>query len=174
MAFHLFSSGLHSKSGKSVTQRKSQSKPDGRLAIKFCSSATRSLIRPSTSHAISHLSAAKKRQSPSSILSFDCSAAFSASEKNFTIGDFHSPFSILINASPLAPCNFAISVSSSACPMVIPAKPFALIAFTTPPASSAPRNTLKLLSRKISPRSTNSIPNRRSGLSLPKRLTASR
>ena len=36
------------------------------------------------------------------------------------------------------------------------------------------RKTLKLLSRKISPRSTSSIPNRRSGLSLPKRLTASR
>ena len=31
---------------------------------------------------------------------FVASASFSASEKNFTIGDFHSPFSILINASP--------------------------------------------------------------------------
>src|SRR3989442_13957717 len=91
MAFHLFSSGLHSKSGKSVTQRKSHSEPDWRLAIKFCISATRSLIRPRTSQAISHLSAPKKTQSPSSMLSFDCNAAFSASEKNFTIGDFHSP-----------------------------------------------------------------------------------
>src|ERR1044071_8982580 len=88
MAFHLFSSGLHSKRGKSVTQRKSQSEPESepdwplRLTIKFCISATRSLIRPSTSHAVSHLSAPKKTQSPSSILSFDCSAVFSTSEKN--------------------------------------------------------------------------------------------
>src|SRR6266480_4371292 len=87
----------------------------------------RSRDRPSTSHAISHLSAPKKTQSPSSILSFDRNACFSASEKNFTMGDFHSPFSILIKASPFAPYSFAISVSSSAWPIVIPAKPFALI-----------------------------------------------
>jgi len=30
-------------------------------------------------------------------------AAFSASVKNLTIGDFHSPFSTLMKASPLAP-----------------------------------------------------------------------
>src|SRR2546430_4912518 len=93
MAFHLFSSGLHSKSGKSVTQRKSQSEPDWPLPdpIKFWISAMRSRNRPSTSQAISHLSAAKKTQSPSSICNLDRKAAFSASEKNFTIGDFHSP-----------------------------------------------------------------------------------
>ncbi len=64
-----------------------------------------------------------------------CSAFFSASEKNFTIGDFHSPLSILMKASPLAPKVFAIAVISSTWPMVMPAKPLALIAFTTPPPS---------------------------------------
>src|SRR6266487_3970443 len=152
--FHLFSSGLHSNSGKSVTQRKSQISTAG---MSFCISAMRSRNRPRTSQAISHLSAPKKTQSPSSMLSFDFSKAFSGSLKNFTMGDFHSPFSILMEARPFAPYNFAISVSSSAWPIVIPAKPLAFIAFTTPPASSALRKTLKLLSRKISPRSTSSI-----------------
>ena len=78
----------------------------------------RKRIRPSTSQAISHLSAANKIRSPSSTCSFDCNAAFSASVKNFTIGDFHSPFSTLMKASPFAPNFFAISVSSSLCPIV--------------------------------------------------------
>ena len=152
-----------------MTQRKSQSGAPGERALpcKSCISAMRRRNRPRTSHAISHLSAVKKTQSPSWMFSFDCNVVFSASLKNFTIGDFHSLFSILMKARPFAPCSFAISVSSSACPIVIPAKPFALIAFTTPPASSAPRKTLKLLSQNVSPRSTNSIVNRRSGLSLP-------
>src|SRR5213075_3168888 len=149
MAFHLFSSGLHSKSGKSVTQRKSHSGALGGRALpnRPWISAMRSRNRPSTSHAISHLSAPKKTQSPSLMLSFDSSAFFSVSEKNFTMGDFHSPFSIFIKASPFAPYSFATSVNSSAWPIVIPAKHFALIAFTTPPASRALRKTLKLLSR---------------------------
>src|SRR6266566_632633 len=105
MAFHLFSSALHSKSGKSVTQRKSHSGALGERALtnRYWISVMRSRNRPSTSHAISHLSAPKKTQSPSSILSRDCNDCFSVSEKNFTIGDFHSPFSILIKASPFAP-----------------------------------------------------------------------
>src|SRR6266513_4162478 len=99
MAFHLFSFGLHSNSGKSVTQRKSQSgapeacpaRTDRALPRKSCISAMRNRNRPRTSQETSHLSAPKKTQSPSSIFSFDRSAAFSVSEKNFTMGDFHSP-----------------------------------------------------------------------------------
>src|SRR5437773_2927618 len=73
----------------------------------------RNRIRPSTSQAISHFPAAKKIQSPSSICNFVRSDSFSASEKNFTMGDFHSPFSTLMKASPFAPNIFAIAVSSS-------------------------------------------------------------
>src|SRR5207237_6315868 len=95
---HLFSSGLHSNSGKSVTQRKSQSgAPEacpartGRaLPNESCISAIRRRNRPRTSQAISHLSAPKKMQSPSSIFSFDRSAAFSVSEKNFTRSEEHT------------------------------------------------------------------------------------
>src|SRR5207248_2170199 len=86
----------------------------------------------------------------SSIFNFAFSAAFSASLKNFTIGDFHSSPSTFINASPFAPKVLAISVSSSLWPIVSEAKLLALIAFTTPPASSAPRKTLKVLRLPIS------------------------
>ena len=74
----------------------------------------RNRMRPSTSQAISHLSAAKKMQ----IAFFDLQSWREAlpspsAEKNFTIGDFHSPFSILMKARPFAPNVFAIAVSSS-------------------------------------------------------------
>ena len=98
MAFHLFSSGSIQNSGKSVTQRKSQISADRRELSEFrrCAAAGgRELHRR-----FPICPRAKKMQSPSSIFSFDCSAAFSASEKNFTMGDFHSPFSILMKASP--------------------------------------------------------------------------
>ncbi len=60
------------------------------------------------------------------------SAAFSASLKNCTMGDFHSPPSTLMNARPLAPKLLAYSVMVSICPCVTPARPLALMAFTTP------------------------------------------
>src|SRR6266576_6151886 len=90
-------------SGKSVTHRKSKSEPESELdgpltEVKPWISAMRNRIRPSTSQAISHLPAAKKIQSPSSICNFVRNDSFSASEKNFTIGDFHSPFSTLMKA----------------------------------------------------------------------------
>ena len=60
-------------------------------------------MRPSTSLTTGFLSAPKRIRSPSSMPSFSVSAAFSASEKNFTMGDFHSPFSTLMKARPFAP-----------------------------------------------------------------------
>ena len=59
-----------------------------------------------------------------------------------------------MKARPLAPNFFAIAVSSSIWPMVMPANPLALIAFTTPPRSIAPRKTLNELSRNSSVKST--------------------
>src|SRR6266403_2157689 len=142
-------------SGKSVTHRKSksepESEPDRRLTeVKPWISAMRNRIRPSTSQAISHFPAAKKIQSPSSICNLVRSDSFSASEKNFTIGDFHSPFSTLMKARPFAPNVFAIAVISSTWPIVIPAKCLALIALTTPPSASArsEEHTSELQSRR--------------------------
>ena len=77
--------------------------------------------------------------------SFSVSAAFSASLKNFTMGDFHSPFSTLMKARPLAPKLLAYSVMVSIWPCVAPARPLALIALTTPPLAIAPLNTLNVL-----------------------------
>ena len=77
------------------------------------------------------------------------SASFSASVKNFTIGDFHSPFSILMKASPFAPkCLRDLGQLIDLADREMPRNPLALIAFTTPPLSSALRKTLKLLSAK--------------------------
>ena len=79
-----------------------------------------------------------------------------------------------MNAKPFAPKLFAVSVSCSIWPCVAQAKPLAFSAFTTPPAvSTADRNTLNLLSLKSVVKSTNSIPNRVSGLSTPNRSIAS-
>ena len=102
---------------KIVTQRKSKSEPDWPLpecnsnseSLRFAAGSARALRKRSPI-----CRRAKKIRSPSSIFNFDCNASFSASLKNFTIGDFHSPPSTLIKASPLAPNVFAISVSSSA------------------------------------------------------------
>ena len=99
--------------------------------------------------------------------SFFVSAAFSASLKNFTMGDFHSPPSTLMKARPFAPKLLAYSVIVSIWPCVAPARPLALSAFTTPPLATAPLNTLNVLARNSSVKSTSSMPKRVSGLSMP-------
>jgi hypothetical protein len=87
---------LHCISGKSVTHKKSRSVETAVELLNF---------RHAQSNPAEHLAgdlpfpAAKKIQSPSAISNLERSASFSASEKNFTIGDFHSPFSTLMKAS---------------------------------------------------------------------------
>jgi hypothetical protein len=78
----------------------------------------------------SHGAAAKKMMSPFSMLRRLVSSAFSASVKNFTIGDFHSPFSTLMKARPFAPSDFATSSRAVISPCVMSARPLALKAFT--------------------------------------------
>ena len=134
------------KSGKSITQRKSQTSSSGSAF----ESRDKQTNRPKTSQAISHLSAAKKTNRPPRYSAWIATRLLRFTEK---LHDRRFPFAVLNfdEGETFRACSFAISVSSSAWPMVIPAKPLALIAFTTPPASSAPRKTLKLLSRKVSP-----------------------
>ena len=95
------------------------------------------------------------------------SSAFSASVKNFAIGDFHSPFSTLIEARPFAPMAFAESSSAIISPCVTSARPLALSAFTEPPAATVDWKTLNAEVRKVSEKSTSSIAKRVSGLSTP-------
>jgi len=95
------------------------------------------------------------------------SSAFSPSEKNFTIGDFHSPFSTLMKARPFAPRDFAISSSAPISPCVMSARPFALKAFTEPCAAIVEAKTLKPELLNVSLKSTSSIAKRVSGLSTP-------
>ena len=64
----------------------------------------------------SHGAAAKKIMSPSPTSSCAVRAAFSASEKNFTMGDFHSPPSTLMKARPFAPSDLAISSKALSSP----------------------------------------------------------
>jgi hypothetical protein len=102
------------------------------------------------------------------------SDSFSPSEKNLTMGDFHVPSSCTrMYASPASPASFARTVHSSTTRIGTPASPLALIALTTFPFSTAPAKTLNALPRKMPLRSVISMPNRRSGLSLPYRLIAS-
>ena len=127
------------------------------LPCPFKTSAQYKRILPRISQAFSHWSAANKIKSPSSIFNFEVSAAFSASLKNFTMGDFHSPFSTLMKARPFAPKLLAYSVIVSIWPCVAPAMPLALSAFTTPPLAIVPQKTLNVLARKSSVMSTSSI-----------------
>ena len=115
----------------------------------------------------SHGAAAKKMMSPFSMLRRLVSSAFSASVKNFTIGDFHSPSSTLMKARPFAPSDFATSSRAVISPCVTSARPFALKAFTEPWAATVEANTLKLEVLNSSLKSTSSIAKRVSGLSTP-------
>ena len=130
-------------------------------------------MRPSVEQAESQGPAAKRMRSPSSMARRAAMRDFSCSERNLTMGDFHSPFSILMKARPFAPERMARSVRDWIWPVVMEAKPLALIALTTPPESSAERKTLKEEFWKMSLRSMSSEAKRRSGLSEPKRLMAS-
>ena len=97
------------------------------------------------------------------------SAAFSASVKNFHSGLLYSPFSILMKASVFTgrPAWMAISLRRFIWPVVMPAKPFALIARTTPPPSRMLRKILNSVLAKTSARSVIFMPKRVSGLSMP-------
>ena len=117
--------------------------------------------------AFSQGAAAKNTMSPSAMASFAVNSAFSASVKNFTIGDFHSPPSTLMKARPFAPSDFAISSRLLISPCVRSARPWALIALITPPPATVDWKTLKAEFRKVSEKSTSSIAKRTSGLSTP-------
>ena len=88
-------------------------------------------------HAFSHGAAAKNMMSPSATASFCARAAFSASEKNFMIGDFHSPPSTLTKARPFVLSDFATSSRFFSSPCVRSASPRALSALTAPPGAAA-------------------------------------
>ena len=99
-AFHLSVSLSFANRGKSVTQRKLSAELSF-VRPRYCEHSRR--ILPRTSHTFNQSPAPNKMRSPSSIDMAAESSSFSLSEKNFTIGDFHSPSSTFINAKPLAP-----------------------------------------------------------------------
>ena len=131
------------------------------------SCAASSRIRPRMAQARSHSAAAKKTISPSSTSSCSLRAAFSSSEKNLIIGDFHSPSSDLMKARPFAPRILADSSSAFISPCVISASPLALKALTTPPFPTVPEKTLKSEFLKVSEKSCIFSSKRVSGLSTP-------
>ncbi len=69
---------------------------------------------PSTSHVVIHSSATMRMRSPGSTASAETSACCSESDTNFATGDSSaSPSPTRIHTSPLAPSDFALSVSAS-------------------------------------------------------------
>jgi len=92
----------------------------------------------------------------------------SSSPKNFAIGPFKPSSSTLSQAKPFAPYTFTNSVNASmSLREYLLAAPFALIAFTCPPLSTALVNTLKPQPAANSDKSVSSISKRVSGLSEP-------
>ena len=136
-------------------------------------SAASKRTRPKIEQAFSHSLAAKKTISPFSIFNSAFSLSCSSCDKNFKMGDFHSPSTALIKAKPLAPRDLALSSSFFSSPCVISDKPFTFMAFTDPPDWIVPANTLKSDFSKIGLQSTSSMSKRISGLSTPKRFIAS-
>ena len=160
--------------GKSMTHKNFHSFGSRSFTPRFSKRvADSSRVRPRMLQALSHGPAAKNTMSPLSTFSLDFNVSCSESERNLRIGDFHSPFSDLIKASPLAPSDLAVSSRCLSSPWVMLASPLALKALTAPPDDTAPANTLKSEFRKSSEKSTISKSKRMSGLSLPKRFIAS-
>ena len=100
----------------------------------------------------------------------------SASERNFATGDSTAESApTFIQTRPLAPIFFARSVKASSLLRPYDAASGYVAASTQMPLmDSAPANALNSVDEKSGVNSTNSIPKRRSGLSLPNRSIASR
>ena len=80
------------------------------------------------------------------------------------MGDFHSPPSTLMKASPLAPTLLATSSRALSSPWVRSASPFALIAFTAPPEATADWKTLNADALNVSEKSFELEPEPQVGL----------
>src|SRR5262249_23369008 len=101
-------------------------------------------------------------------------AATFASPRDLDSGEYISPFSAnLIQPIPPAPKRRVISVHSSRFFLEYFAPPVILIDLTCPAASSAVRYGVKSVPSRLCDRSTSSIPNLVSGLSVPNRFIAS-
>ena len=159
-------SSVLARSGKSTTQRKLRSVEP---LVRSIMSAISSRVRPRMVQVDSHSPATKKTMSPSSMLRVEMRAAFSVSVKNFQRGLLYSPFSHLMKASVLTgrPAWTASSLRRFIWPVVMPAKPLALMALTTPPFSSVDLKILNSVPAKTLARSMSVMPKRVSGLSMP-------
>jgi hypothetical protein len=83
------------------------------------------------------------------------------------MGDFHSPFSTLMNARPFRAETLGVFGHRLDLALRRAGQPLALSALTTPPLAMAPLKTLNVLARNSSVKSTSSIAKRVSGLSMP-------
>jgi len=88
MAFHLFSSELHSNSGKFGDPEEIPDFGKRRKLLHLCDAQSQP-----PKNFTSDLPFVRAEEDAVAFLdfNFDCSAARSPSEKNFTMGDFHSP-----------------------------------------------------------------------------------
>ena len=164
-----FSPWSYSNSGKSVTHTKL--KPSSLINSRRFASSRRTL--PRTVLATITVSAPKRSRSPSSASKALFIEDFSSSVRNLAIGDCQPSAVIFTHARPFAPYVEASSVRPSISLRENVAHPLALMAFTSPPASTAPEKTLKPHPLRRSVRSVNSRPNLVSGVSRPKRSMAS-
>ena len=131
---------------------------------------------PNTSQVVIHSSATNSNKSPSVAPIVATKASRSASDRNFATGDSTAPPACtFIHTRPLAPIFFARSVSASSLLRPYAAASGYVAASTRIPLMDcAPEKALNSVEANSCVSSTNSIPNRRSGLSTPKRSIASR
>ena len=131
---------------------------------------------PKTSHVVIHSSATRRIKSPSTAPIVETNAIRSASDKNLATGDSTAESApTFIHTRPFAPIFFARSVRASSLLRPYAAASGYVAASTRMPLMhSAPANALNSVAEKSGVNSTNSIPKRKSGLSIPKRSIASR
>ena len=169
MKLQCFSSSSHSNIGKSITQAKASRSGGARFnrSRKSSRRAPNALLAtsalPATMHARSPCLASRRRTISETSESFRSFAAVP-----FTPSAVHASVAIAF-----APAAFTRSVIVSTSLREEPALEGATMARTAPPLAIGSANTRASLRRRVSVMSTIPMPNRRSGLSVPKRAMAS-